>query len=161
MAEGSQHPPRCVQSPFYVKVLLHKRRKHIIGHRRNPNISVCELYGKLWQEKAYSITVTMTHRQNWAKNGKWMWNMCLRHVMWAQMVKNSISIPCWRKPAENGLSTYTEKTAAIPQWTLCSGRSSTSGMLRMRYRQTTAESSHIHRKPVHTSSGFPLQRSEH
>lgn len=68
-------------------------------HRRNPNISICELYGKLRQEKAIadtpalctvclsgSVTVkrwspqrrspstlgTMTHQRNWAKSGKWM-----------------------------------------------------------------------------------------
>ena len=66
-------------------------------HRRNPNISVCEMYGKLRQEKAYSrhpgtgylfgwgtarrwnlqrkkpsTTVTMTRQRNWGSNGRWM-----------------------------------------------------------------------------------------
>lgn len=68
-------------------------------HRRNPNISICELYGKLRQEKLIvdtpdhciaclsgsatgrkwnprrrnpSIWATTIHLQSWGKSGKWM-----------------------------------------------------------------------------------------
>ena len=68
-------------------------------HRRNPNISICELYGKLHQEKGYTRhpgslyrvfvrlgyrkavestkkkskhLATMRRQKSWGKSGKWM-----------------------------------------------------------------------------------------
>ena len=88
-------------------------------HRRNPNISICELYGKLREDKAYSrhpgslyrIFVRLgfrkkaestrkspntpentIHRPLSAKSGKWTSNMCRMPVTPARMGRNSINI---------------------------------------------------------------------
>lgn len=89
-------------------------------HRRNPNISVCELYGKLKQEKHYSrhpgslyrvfiqlgyrkttestkksldILVYMKRQPYLVRSGRWMLNMSLSYVMWAQTGKSFTNIP--------------------------------------------------------------------
>lgn len=112
-------------------------------HRRNPKISVCELYGKLLSSKGYSrnpghytaFTVSlvipvlphlqrpdaslslMTHPPSLVSNGKWMSNMFQLPAMPDPFLKSSTSIQLLTKLPGNSLYTLIWSRAATLLWT--------------------------------------------
>ena len=88
-------------------------------HRRNPHISICEMYGKLRSQKGYSrhpahftgyiehsvslqkrlqqrkreTLKSMTHLRNLGLNGNWMSNMFLLPAMSVNSLINSTNTP--------------------------------------------------------------------
>lgn len=111
-------------------------------HRRNPNISVCELYGKLRAAKGYSrhpgslyrvcrrlgcsgCTVSKkshtnqshtTRRPNWASSGRWTLNLSLQPAITAPFHKSFINTRLLTRLPENGSYIHIWSKAAIPLW---------------------------------------------
>lgn len=98
-------------------------------HRRSPNISICELYGKLREEKAYKrhpgslyrvfvrlgfrnkVESTKKKSKHTGKydtpaelgvNGSWMLNMYRQLAIRPRKRNNTTNTPSSRKPQENG-----------------------------------------------------------
>ena len=67
------------------------------------------------RKKNQSTTNTMTHRQSWASNGKWMLNTFLLYVIQEQTNKSFISIQWSMKRPERGSSIHIRNKAAIRQ----------------------------------------------
>ena len=134
-------------------------------HRRNPNISISELYGKLREKKAYtrhpgslyrvfvrlgyrqkaestkkksSTTANMTRRPSSGRNGKWMSNMCRQYAIPEKMSNSSINIRSLKKHPENVLSLRMKSKAAILLWISLKELLLSSDMHRMTFRQITA-----------------------